>query len=145
VNRCRFLQLLGGGALALGWGGPSVRLRGAGAAQEPVAAVRAAIGRRRCLEFTYAGHHRQVEPHALGVTAAGHRALLAWQFGGASRSQPPTGWRTFRLGGIRELRPTDRGFVPRADYARDGASLREVEVDVHSAGHDTEGRGTATS
>jgi len=95
--------------------------------------LRDALGRLRCLHFTYAGHVRLVEPHALGVTPGGHRALLAWQFGGTSRSQPPTGWRTFLLSEIQRAQLTVRGFTPRADYRRETAGLRAIELDVHSA------------
>lgn len=127
MNRRRFIQHLGGWTLGLGLGG---RLH---AAADDDAKLREAIGRRRCVRFTYAGHVRWVEPHALGVTAGGHRALLAWQFAGTSRSQPATGWRTFLVGEIRGLQPTVRGFAPRADYRRETSPLRDIEGDVHTA------------
>ena len=126
MNRRRFIQHLGAWTLGLGLGG---RLH---AAADDDTKLREAIGRRRCVRFTYAGHVRWVEPHALGVTAGGHRALLAWQFAGTGRSQPPTGWRTFWVAEILGLQPTGREFAPRADYRREKSTLRDIECDVHT-------------
>lgn len=92
--------------------------------------VREGIGSRRSLRFTYAGHVRLVEPHALGRTPGGHRALIAWQFGGTSRQTPPTGWRTFLLSEMHGVQITVRTFKVRADYHRDRLPLRDIEADV---------------
>lgn len=92
--------------------------------------VRDAIRRQRVLRLTYAGFTRLVEPHALGRTAGGHRALLAWQIEGGSRTHPPVGWRTFLVGEIADLRLTGRGFARRPGYRRDTSGLHEVEIEV---------------
>lgn len=93
--------------------------------------VRSGIRRQRVLRLTYLGHTRLVEPHAIGVTTAGHRALLAWQIQGDSKSEPPTGWRTFLIDEIKAPAVTVRDFSPRSTYSREKASLR-VEHDVFS-------------
>jgi predicted DNA-binding transcriptional regulator YafY len=92
--------------------------------------IRAAITAKRSLRFTYAGHVRHVEPHALGLTPGGHRALIAWQFDGTSRQTPPTGWRTFLLSEMHDVRMTVRTFRVRPDYHRERLPLRRIEADV---------------
>ena len=92
--------------------------------------LRDGIRRQRSLRLRYGGHLRLVDPHAIGVTPGGHRALLAWQVEGGSRSDPPTGWRTFLLSEITEASATVRGFTVQTTYSREKAGLRAVEIDV---------------
>lgn len=92
--------------------------------------VRDAIRRLRIVSLRYGGHVRLVEPHALGLTAGGHPALLAWQIEGGSKSEPPSGWRTFLLSETREVGLTVRGFTPRPGYHRERSGLRAIECDV---------------
>lgn len=81
---------------------------------------------------------RLVEPHAIGTSAGGHRALLAWQVEGGSRSDPPTGWRTFLLSEIGDVALTVRGFTAQPTYRPEKASLREIELEVaHPAADET--------
>lgn len=114
--------------LLAGAAGLASRLQAAGSGVVDV--VRDGIQRQRSLRIRYAGHMRLVDPHAIGVTAGGHRALLAWQVEGGSRSDPPTGWRTFLLSEIAEAAATVRGFTPQPTYSREKAGLRSIEVDV---------------
>lgn len=97
---------------------------------DPTELLRDALRRQRVLRLRYGGHLRLVEPHALGVSAGGHRALLAWQIEGGSRSEPPNGWRTFLVGELSDVALTARGFTPRPGYNRDKAALREIELEV---------------
>lgn len=99
-------------------------------AADPGDLLRDAIRRQRSLRLRYAGHLRLVDPHAIGVTAGGHRALLAWQVEGGSRSDPPTGWRTFLISEITAVTITVRGFTPQPTYTREKAGLHSIEVDV---------------
>ncbi|WP_415909311.1 WYL domain-containing protein [Oleiharenicola sp. Vm1] len=124
MNRRAFLRAVCGIALAAG----TSPARAAGA--EAADVVREAIRRQRVLRLRYGGHVRLVEPHALGVTASGHRAVLAWQVEGGSRSEPPSGWRTFLLGEITDVALTERGFSPRPNYRPERANLRAIELEV---------------
>lgn len=92
--------------------------------------MREGIRRQRSIRLRYAGHMRLVEPHAIGVSAGGHRALLAWQVEGGSRSDPPTGWRTFLLSEISEVALTVRGFTAQPTYHPEKANLRDIELEV---------------
>lgn len=92
--------------------------------------VRNGIQRQRVIRLRYAGHVRLIEPHAIGITTGGHRAVLAWQTEGGSRSDPPSGWRTFLIADISEATLTVRGFARRASYNRDKAALRSIEIEV---------------
>jgi hypothetical protein len=92
--------------------------------------VRDGIRRQRSIRLRYAGYLRLVEPHAIGVTAGGHRALLAWQVEGGSRSDPPTGWRTFVITEIGEVALTVRGFTPQPTYHPERANFRDIELEV---------------
>lgn len=125
MNRRSFLARFGGCLLGLGLAAPVAR--GALSAED---LIRDAITRRRRLRLTYAGHSRMVEPHALGVTPGGHRAIVGWQFGGTGRTSPPTGWRTFRLNAMSDVQPMVRSFTVRADYRPHKIALRTIELDV---------------
>lgn len=79
-------------------------------------ALNSAIAQRRLIAFRYHGHDRLVEPHILGVTAAGHEALSGWQVAGSAGSRA-AGWKNFVLADLNELAVTDQAFArPRSDY-----------------------------
>lgn len=125
MNRRRFLQVLGLSWLAVG----VATSRSVATVNESEEIVRDGIRRQRVLRLTYRGYARLVEPHAIGITSGGHRALLAWQIEGGSKSDPPTGWRTFLTEEVKSPTVTVRGFAPREDYRREKITLR-VELDV---------------
>jgi hypothetical protein len=76
-----------------------------------------AIRNRRLLRFRYRGHPRTVEPHILGDTAKGDRALSAYQVSGGSQSGQHAGWKLFYVDEIVSLSILKRGFSgPRPDY-----------------------------
>jgi hypothetical protein len=128
VNRRRFLwAIFAAGAAGVGW---PIRAAGAPANAE---IVRDAILRLRVLRLRYGGFVRLVEPHALGLTAGGHPAMLAWQIEGRSRTAPPLGWRTFILSETHDVQLTVRGFARRPGYHRARSGLREIECDVSPA------------
>lgn len=127
MNRRAFLARFGGCLLGLGWG--ATVAHGALSTED---LIREAIKRRRSLRLTYAGHPRLVEPHALGVTPGGHRAIVVWQFGGTSRSDPPTGWRTFHLNAMSEVQLTVRSFTVRPGYQPRKLALRTIELEVQA-------------
>lgn len=124
MNRRDFLHA----ALGLALWGVARPARAAGSDHADI--VRDAIRRQRALRLRYGGFSRLIEPHAIGVSAGGHRAVLAWQIEGGSRSEPPSGWRTFLLSEVSEVALTVRGFTPRPSYNRDKASLRDIELEV---------------
>jgi hypothetical protein len=140
VNRRRFIGWVGAVALLA-----VPRLIAAVPADDFAEVAREAIRRQRMLRIVYGGHVRLVEPHALGTSPGGHRALLAWQVSGGSRSNPPTGWRTFVLGEVRELSITVRGFVPRPSYRRDDTPLRSTEFDISSPDNPESGRSASVT
>ncbi len=108
-----------------------------GAANAEVAdQVREAIQRQRVLKVTYGGFERLVEPHAVGTSIGGHRAVLVWQIEGGSKSDPPTGWRTFLVNELRQVIVTVRGFTPRPSYRREKSPLRTLEFDVFGRAQD---------
>lgn len=124
VNR-RFFLRAAGMALFAWCARPSVA-----ATPGAIDSVREGIRRQRSIRLRYGGYMRLVEPHAIGISAGGHRALLAWQVEGGSRSDPPTGWRTFILSEISDVALTVRGFTVQSSYHPEKASLREIELEV---------------
>jgi len=83
--------------------------------------------------FTYHGHGRTVEPHALGKGAEEKPVLLAWQTAGGSQSEPPPGWRVFFLTEITELKLARETFTKaRPDFGnhKAGRGLKSVEVEI---------------
>ncbi len=93
--------------------------------------IRQALKERRVVTFTYHGYARTVEAHALGKSADGKAALLAWQTGGGSQTEPLPGWRTFLLADIMGLTLAETTFAkPRPDYHKGGRGLKAVEAEV---------------
>lgn len=126
VNRRRFIGLLGASLAAL----LPAPARAAPAEAQHNEILREGIRRQRVIRLTYRGFTRLVEPHAIGLSAGGHRALLAWQIEGGSKSDPPTGWRTFFVDELRSATLTVRGFTPRPGYRADRSGLRAIELEV---------------
>jgi predicted DNA-binding transcriptional regulator YafY len=71
--------------------------------------IRAAIEKRRLLEFTYDRHLRLAEPHDYGIHK-GARKLLCYQVGGHSGSGKVPDWRTFMVDKIADANVTDTSF-----------------------------------
>lgn len=71
--------------------------------------IRAAIEKRRLLEFTYDRHLRLAEPHDFGIHK-GARKLLCYQVGGQSGSGKVPDWRTFRVDKIVDASVMDTPF-----------------------------------
>lgn len=95
--------------------------------------LRQALAEHRVVLFTYHGHARRVEPHALGHVSEGRLALLGWQVAGGSASEPPTGWRTFVLPEISRLKLTRKPFAPRAGYDAATSKLKSIVAEVSQA------------
>ena len=90
-----------------------------------------ALKEKRVMTFTYHGYARMVEAHALGESTDGKVALLAWQTGGGSQTEPPPGWRTFLLADITGLTLAETNFAkPRPDYHKGKRGLKSVEAEV---------------
>jgi hypothetical protein len=93
-----------------------------------------AIGEKRLLHFTYAGHARVVEPYAYGVSATGEAVLHGYQVAGGSTSKPPPGWRTFTVSGVSDVVETGRRFSKtREDYSTERPKLDPQWAEVEGA------------
>ena len=91
------------------------------------AEIRRAIRHRQLLMFGYGEVVRVVEPHAYGLTAAGHEVLSAWMREGNSRLDPEGGWRLYRLEGMRGVQALPAAFAgPRPGYNPFGLPLAEL-------------------
>jgi hypothetical protein len=89
--------------------------------------IRTAIRGRRLLMFGYGAGVRLVEPHAYGVTAAGHELLSAWMRPGYSRTDPEGGWRMYRLDGMHHVQALPAEFAgPRDGYNPFGLPFAEM-------------------
>lgn len=89
-----------------------------------------AIDQRHTLSFRYQNTFgvRRVEPHAYGVTAAGHEVLLTWQLSGPSESAPfQPGWRVFSVADLSRIVVNADPFGgPRDGYVSDDDVIKEV-------------------
>ena len=95
--------------------------------------LKQALKEKRVVVFTYKGHARTVEPHALGKGTEGKPVLLAWQTAGGSQTEPPPGWRVFSLAEIKELKQGEATFAKaRPDFGEHkvGRRLKSVEIEV---------------
>ena len=96
--------------------------------------IKQGLGERRVVTFSYHGYERRAEPHALGRANEGKAALLVWQTGGGSSTEPPPGWRVFFVEEISALKLTDQTFkTPRPDYSAKVKGLKSVEIEVTAA------------
>ncbi len=132
MNRRAFLTTL----LAVGLGAFAGIAQLGAAGADAGDQVREAIQRQRVMKVSYGGFERLVEPHAVGTSVGGHRAVLVWQIEGGSKSDPPTGWRTFLIADLRQVTVTVRGFTPRPSYRREKSPLRTLEFDVFGRAQD---------
>ncbi len=78
-----------------------------------VALLAAALRTRHALDLRYGGAWRRVHPHAVGRSARGRLALLAWQVEDERGPARPPGWRLFDLARLEALEPRRERFAPR--------------------------------
>lgn len=90
-----------------------------------------AIKQRRVLSLFYDGYTRLVEPHAYGITLAGHEAVSCYQVEGGSRSGETEGWKMLWLSKLSSVTMTERTFVPRTSPSPWGDKpMRQVFAQV---------------
>lgn len=130
MNRRSFLRAFGATGLALAWRSLAAEEGSAEAGCSEL--LRRALAARRMVEFSYHGHVRRVEPHALGRATEDRPALLGWQAAGGSASEPPPGWRTFLLAEIEQPTLLREKFTPRPDYRPAAARLKSIEAEVQA-------------
>ena len=90
-------------------------------------AIISAIADKRCIEFTYDGLNRVVEPHTFGIDGSREPVICGYQTRGGSRSGQTEGWKSFHVGRISMLHILAETFVqPRPQYRRDDGAFIEV-------------------
>lgn len=93
-------------------------------------AIISAITNQEVLTFTYDGFSRTVEPHAYGISTAGHEALRAYQTGGGS-STGTLGWRMFLISEIRGLSKSGAAFSnARPGYKRGDSGMSRILAQI---------------
>ena len=76
-----------------------------------------AIHDKSILQFTYDGHSRTAEPHAVGLSTAGNDVLRCFQTAGTSSEGKVPDWKLMLLSDIRNLIVTSDHFsTPRPGY-----------------------------
>lgn len=91
-----------------------------------------AIKKRTAVLIRYNDEVRPVEPHVLGFTTAGNRAVRVWQLAGGSASQGEVpGWRLMRIDRIHSIEPMDSpSLAPRPDYNPDDKQMMHIEARI---------------
>ena len=103
----------------------------AGRAQAGPVTICEAIAGRVILEFDYDRRRRVVQPYCHGVTTTGQETLRAVQIGGETRSGGFGYGKLFAVAKMRNLRLTDRSFVPDdPDYNPDDSAMAEIHCRV---------------
>lgn len=92
--------------------------------------IQSAVTANRYLEIDYPPGRRVVAPHILGRTSSGELVLSAYQASGASDSDETTGWKTFHLDRILQVKVLDKRFSPQPDYNPHDPKIPEVIVRV---------------
>lgn len=72
-------------------------------------AIISAVQNKEVISFTYEGYTRVVEPHAVGVSTAGHKVLRCFQVGGHHEKQNHN-WDLVLLSKIVNLSTTGQRF-----------------------------------
>ena len=91
----------------------------------------AAINDKRVLTFSYKGHPRTVEPHAVGRSTASHDVLRGYQTAGTAEKGDVPDWKLMRLVGIRNLTVTEQTFAePRAGYKRGDSVMTMIYAEI---------------
>jgi hypothetical protein len=86
-----------------------------------------AISSHRCLEFTYDGLHRVVEPHVYGETKKGNELIRAYQVAGGSVSGKEPPWRLFSVDEMIGLKASERKFQgTRPLYNPDDPAMADI-------------------
>ena len=89
-----------------------------------------AIQSKRCLEFSYDGLFRVVEPHAHGMSGKGSEIMLAFQSDGKS-SSGLLGWRMWTTAKIESLVMTEDSFTEvRPGYVRGGSHIHQAHCEL---------------
>ena len=89
--------------------------------------IRDAIQRRVCLELTYDGFGRVVEPHVLGHGADGAVLLRAWQLRGGRDGAEALGWKLLDLREVTAAHATmEPAYMPRIGYRRPDPDIVQV-------------------
>jgi hypothetical protein len=68
------------------------------------------VQEHRVVVFMYDGLLRTVEPHAYGLSSAGHELISGYQTAGFSYSSEQPGWRLYRVDRISAFSPTPYTF-----------------------------------
>jgi hypothetical protein len=93
--------------------------------------IRNAIHDRCVLSFTYDGCFRTVEPHAYGVTPAGHEVIRCYQTGGTSHSGKLPAWRLMKVAQMTFLVVTEQHFVgERPGYKRGDKHMSTIYCEL---------------
>ena len=90
-----------------------------------------AISGLKVLSLSYDGVARKVEPHAYGVSTAGHDVLRCYQIAGAHRSGKPHDWELLTVSKISALALTGDSFSgPRPGYKRGDKGMTRIYVEL---------------
>lgn len=92
--------------------------------------IQSAVAAGRYLEIDYPPGRRVVAPHILGRTSSGELVLSVYQVSGASDAGETTGWKTFHLDRILDVKVLDKQFSPQGDYNPHDPKIPEVIVKV---------------
>ncbi|PKM42290.1 MAG: hypothetical protein CVV03_10225 [Firmicutes bacterium HGW-Firmicutes-8] len=86
-----------------------------------------AIRNRRLLSFTYDGYPRIVEPHAYGITTAGHEEIRCYQVRGTGSDGKSTGWHLMTVSKISGLTILEDSFsTARPGYKRGDKGMSTI-------------------
>ena len=104
---------------------PQSAVRGAADLTPGEQLVRAVLD-HRTVNLVYEGLRRVVEPHLVGIHAAGEPMVAAFQTGGFSHSGDLPGWRTFITTKVESVDPREETFTPRSDCERMAEGMAEI-------------------
>ena len=85
-----------------------------------------AINNQQVLSLTYDGHHRVVEPHAVGTSQKGNDVLRCYQIAG-THSTGGHDWNLFTVTKMENLALTGQSFVgTRPGYSRGDKGMTTI-------------------
>jgi hypothetical protein len=94
--------------------------------------IRDAMMALKPVSFTYAGHHREVCVHALGLNKHGREQALTFQYGGTSSSELPLDgqWRCMTISNVANLQITNGGWRSNDEHEETQTCVAQVDVEI---------------
>lgn len=89
-----------------------------------------AVSKQQCLQFSYNGFNRVIEPHAYGLSKKGNNIIRGYQTRGESESGNIPDWRLFEEDKMRNIHLLNESSEVRSDYKRGDKAMIRIYIEI---------------